>query len=420
MKNQMNTDVRNLFCLHLCASDFSSLAKILFLFLLTALCPCDVVNADSLSLPLDGYFHPGRAMPVSWQDSQSIQLSAKGAITTRVDSVAQSGGVFPWIVIGSNVGDVSDRDLPPLHALDESDALVASVGEDDSEIPALFPGRRIVRVHLEPDEIRGPAMAWETLDGLVLSAEAWARLSQSMRAGLFAEGIEVIVPADPPPGSDFDWKKAGKVRVLSANLNFPPIINADAYLPTEGWTAGRDEGFRRHILFSGTIFSLVVSGIGLWRSRWMPTGVIAISIAAGAAFALANEGQSPISVMQGTVRLIVGENQFEDRWVYQISHRDVDFRLPVDGSIQPVFFESSQADRAKLTMECDGNGNAVAISGRLSADEPLVIMSRTRAPIASSALVSATSPLRLLANTSIYAGFTVAGQSGTVLVLRKN
>jgi hypothetical protein len=416
----MNTDKCSLFCLDLCASGFSSVAKILFLLVMAAMCPCDVANADSLSLPLGGYFHPGRAMPVSWRDSQSIQLSAVGAITTRVSSIAQSRGIFPWIVSGSSVSDVSGRDLAPLHALDESDALVASAGEDDLEIAALFPGRRVVRVHLEPDEIRGPAMACETLDGLILSAEAWAKLSKSMRAGLFAEGIQVIVSADAAPDLDFDWKKAGKVRVLCANLNSPPIVNAHAYLPTEGWTAGRDDGFRRRILFLGMIFSLIVCGIGLWRSRWMPAGVIAICAAAGVVFAVANEGQSPISVMQGTVRLIVGENQFEDRWVYQISHRDVDFRLPGDGSIQPVFFEPSQADRSKLTLECDGNGNPVAISGHLTADEPLAIMSRTRAPIEYSALATATDPLRLLANSSIYPGFSVAGQSGTVVVLRKN
>lgn len=46
--------------------------------------------ADDISLPLRGYFHPGRAMPVKWNVSEPtasgtvIQLSASDAVTTRL------------------------------------------------------------------------------------------------------------------------------------------------------------------------------------------------------------------------------------------------------------------------------------------------------------------------------------------------
>jgi len=205
-------------------------------------------------------------------------------------------------------------------------------------------------------------------------------------------------------------------------LNLPPIVNADAYLPTGGWTAGRDEGFRRRILFSGTIFCLLVCGIGLWRSPWVPVGMIAIAVVAAAVFALENQTQSPVSRLDGTVRLIDGQNQFEDQWVYQISHREVEFRLPIENSVHPIFFDSSQMAASNLTIECDGAGLPVNISGRLRPDEPLALMSRSFLTAAGdmNSQPIATSPFRLLATGSIYPGFSVAGQPGQTVVLRKN
>jgi hypothetical protein len=166
----------------------------------------------------------------------------------------------------------------------------------------------------------------------------------------------------------------------------------------------------------------LICGIGLWRSRWMPLGIIAIAVFAAVVFALQNQAQSPISRLDGTVRLIDGESQFDDQWVYQISHRQVEFRLPIENSVHPIFFDSSQMAESNLTIECDGAGLPVNISGRLEPDEPLSLMSRSflTAPGYMNPQSIATSPFRLLATGSIYPGFSVAGQSGQTVVLRKN
>src|SRR5208337_186605 len=145
---------------------------------------------------LQGYFHPGRAMPVRWEGLQAVQLSASGAITTRLETVDQSRGVFPWVVIGPNVANVSDRTLPPLHPLEDSDCLVADVVSNDSDAGSLFPNRRMIAIHVDADELTGPAMAWQTLDAILLTPAGFDKIPQPMRHQFFAEGVKLVVLSD--------------------------------------------------------------------------------------------------------------------------------------------------------------------------------------------------------------------------------
>ena len=112
----------------------------------------------------------------------------------------------------------------------------------------------------------------------------------------------------------------------------------------------------------------------------MPAGFVAVSIVAGAAFALDNVHQSPIFRRNGTV-LLNDDMKVEDNWVYQVSYRPAEFRLPVVGFVHPIFSDESQVESASLALDCDGDGEPVAIEGHLSADEPLALMSRQVAAV---------------------------------------
>ncbi len=151
-------------------------------------CLCVNARGDTFSLPLKGYFHPGRAMPVRWDISSAnslsgiIQLSASGAITSRVQPAGKPRGIFPWLVIDPNSHDVrwqspagSEAIFPALHPLEDSDCLVASTVDEDSAAGDLFPGRRLILVH-PPNLVEGPAMAWETLDAVLLTRDVLARI----------------------------------------------------------------------------------------------------------------------------------------------------------------------------------------------------------------------------------------------------
>ncbi|MGD0767204.1 MAG: hypothetical protein ABSB42_03170 [Tepidisphaeraceae bacterium] len=368
--------------------------------------------ASALSLPLNGYFHPGRAMPVRWENSQTVQLSASGAITTHLETVDRPRGVFPWIVIGPNVANVSDRTFPPLHPLEDSDCLVADAVANDSDAGSLFPNRRMIAVHVDLDDLTGPAMAWQTLDAILLTPAGFEKIPEPMRRQFVAEGVELAVLSDRQPDARLPWKRSGQWWIASAGMGLPPMVCAEAYAPTYGWAAGRSQAFRRRILLFGAIYCLLVCGVGLWRSRWMPAGIVAASIVAAAVFAFDNQRQSPIFQRSGIVRLI-GPATLEDDWLYQVSHRPAQFTLPLENSVHPIFYDESQAVSLDLSLDCDGRGQPTAITGRLSADEPLALM-RRRMPTEPAdrrpPTQPATSPLRLLATESIYPGFSLGGQ----------
>jgi hypothetical protein len=382
-----------------------------FLCALCVLCAKSVL-ANTLSLPLNGYFHPGRAMPVRWENSQAIHLSASGAIATHLETVDQPRGVFPWIVFGPNVANVSDRTLPLLYPLEDSDCLVADAVSNDSDAGSLFPNRRMIGIHVNADDLTGPAMAWQTLDAILLMPAEFEKIPEPVRRQLVAEGVELAVLSDRQPDARLPWNRSGRWWIASAGIRLPPMVCADAYAPTSGWAAGRSQAFRRRILLFGAIYCLLVCGVGLWRSRWMPGGIVAASIVAAAAFAFDNHRQSPIFQRSGIVRLI-GPAIMEDDWLYQVSHRPAQFTLPLENSVHPIFYDESQAESLNLSLDCDGRGQPTAIAGRLSADEPLALMRRRMAADSADRRPptrAVTSPLRLLATESIYPAFRLVGQ----------
>ncbi len=349
-------------------------------------------------------------MPVQWDYSTGIiQLSASGAITSRVQTSGNVHGIFPWLVIDPNaVGSVAG--LPALHPLEDSDFLVASVLDDDTTASTLFAGRRVILLH-PPNNLEGPAMAWETLDAVLLTPEALAKISPQARADLFAAGVELAVMAGQRPDTLLPWRQNGRWWIASANLHLPPSLDADAYTPTYGWNAGRNGDFRLHIFLLGAIYCLIVSGTALWRSRWMPAAITAISLCAVFIFALENRKYSPIFRHDGVVHLMDDAN-FNDRWIYQVSHRDVEFTIPIDGSIHPVFSDMAQPQAMNLMIDFGDHGQPISISGLLSADEPLALMSRQLQGVRQNiSLVNPpVSPMRLLASDPIYRGFKLDGQ----------
>jgi hypothetical protein len=142
----------------------------------------------------------------------------------------------------------------------------------------------------------------------------------------------------------------------------------------------------------------------------MPAGFVAVSIIVGTAIAFQNAHQSPVAEQRGTI-LVKEDVNFTDDWLYQISHRPADFRVPVEALVQPIFEEASQVEETNLKLDCDADGNPIAISGHLAADQPLALMSRKIAGenAADFAMGSPSSPLIRL-RPSLYRQFIVAGQ----------
>ncbi len=355
-------------------------------------------------------------MPIEWKNlsaSGTIQLSAKGAITSRIQTTGNTHGIFPWLVIDQYPTDASAT-LPPLHPLEDSDCLIASTLEDDSIAATLFPGRRQILLH-PTNILEGPEMAWETLDAVLLTPEALAKVPVSTRANLFAAGVELIALTDTRPDTILPWQKNGRWWIASSNLHLPPSVDTAAFAPTDAWIAGRSSEFRRHIFLLGTIFALVVAGLALWRSPSMPTAIITASIVASTIFWLDNNTWSPI-FRRDTVIRVIDKTTIDDHWTYQTSHRAADFIVPFDASIHPVFMDATDLQMMDLTIEfMDPNARPLGISGRVPADRPFALMTRQFPvpPSPISLINPPTTPTRLLAKDPIYRDFKIQGELTT-------
>ncbi len=218
------------------------------------------------------------------------------------------------------------------------------------------------------------------------------------------------------PDAMLPWRHSGRWWIASSGLRFPTTVDSDAYAPTYGWIAGRSGDFRLHVFLLGAIYCLVVSGIALWRSRWMPAAIVALSIGAGLFFASDNRKYSPLFIRTGMVRLI-DQASFTDQWVYQVSHRDFEIKMPIRDSIHPIFEGASQPQMMDLTIDFNDRGEPLAISGRLKADQPLALMTRRLQSVQPYHLLvnPPTSPIRLLASDPIYRGLRLQGELGDPL-----
>jgi hypothetical protein len=391
-----------------------------FAFLIAGLF-ANICAADALTLPLQGYFHPGRAMPVRWEFSQSppggseIILSGDGAVTSRVSQIALPEGIFPWMVLQADVNHIRAQTpagvetiSQPLHPLTDAQKLVGVAGNDVAAASQLFPGEEIVPIRLDSlHPISGPAMAWESLDGLILTPGQWQDIPQNTRRDLFAAGVKIAVSGDNPPQESFHWQQTSRWWI-ARSVSLPLAVNPDALTPTEGWIAGTPADLGREIVLLGVLFGIFATGIGLWRSRWMPPALAVFS--AGFCSIIASEYSAPRIAEAGGIVQIAQPAELADSWTYLESHRDADFNVAAPGIAIPILSDPSQSATCNLVLNCDSAGQPISLSGRLKADEPIALLSRAIAGQIDPVLAPVTSPLRALATPAIYPGLSVAGQ----------
>jgi hypothetical protein len=397
-------------------------------FLCASILICGVCAADELTLPLQGYFHPGRAMPVRWDFSQpppsgsQIILTGDGAITSRVSGISLSQGIFPWLAIRPNINQIraqtpggAESLAQPLHPLADAQRLVGVAGDvagdDLSAAAALFSGESVVSIRLDSlHPIAGPASAWESLDGLLLTPAQWGDLSRETRRGLFAAGVTIAVSGNVRPGNSFAWQQSERWWIARP-ISLPRAVNPDAFAPTEGWDFAAPAELRRKTVLLGILFGIFAGAVGLWRNRWTPAALAVIAamfcMAAGAKYSAPR-----IGLVRGTVR-IAGTPPLADLWSYLQSRRDADFNIAADGIVLPIFLDESQPDRCELLLNCDGAGEPISLSGRLRAEEPIALFCRIVSEQLDPATAAVTSPLRALATPAIYPGLSIAGQNSS-------
>jgi hypothetical protein len=369
--------------------------------------------AQTISAPLHGYFHPGRAMPVMCNfgaGGEPVVIAQDGAITTQVFGAPNSSAVAPWLVFDSEArGGNLD-----LRALDDSDVLVADATDDPLLAGSLFPGRRVVTAPLDPvNPIIGPAMAWETLDALLVTPIGLANIPEPKLRELWALGVTIAVSGGAKPAADLPWQNQSGCWIAPAKSPLPAQVNPDVYAPTLQWVGGKSFANRINSVLLAAIFAILLCGICLSYSRAVPLFAAGLTVVFMTFAYWNNQRFSSVSSAQGIVQIDLGRSwNIDDVWTYLRSHRDAQFDLPLSGSVHPIMMETAQWDQANLVLTCASDGSPVALHGRLNADEPIALLTRRLARENSLAGGPVDSPLHLLIAPTLYDNYLIEGQRG--------
>ncbi len=379
-----------------------------------------VAHADAIHLPLNGYYHPGRWMPVEWESSGSlaIRIFSTDAITTEISNPSPHG-VAPFLActpvrsIQWQLGKASGQiDAENLHALSPAEKIVGLCVDDDSLAQQIFPGQTTIPIHLDPlNPLPGPAMAWQSLDAIVMSDQILAKIPVESQKMLYAAGVTFAVTGDAQPNSTFAWAHNNRLWISKPASPNLPIIEEQAYAPTFGWTPGRSVHYRTTIIILAVLVCILATGLTLWRSRWMPPAQIVLAIIVMSGLWQWNRTQPGIATMQTDIYLTGISPEIRDRWIYQTSAHDTDFRMNLDGVTNPIFYDASQPARNQIKLTCRGDGSPTEITGTLPAHSTLAMVSRTFAELRTETPKSPIqTPARWLANSIIYPGFSSVGE----------
>lgn len=379
----------------------------------------DVGIGVSVGFPLEGYYRPGRYMPVgiTMDDAGGgpIELKADGALPTTLAAGGPGRVVVPWLPLLATVRNAgiarAGHPAQPvdvaLHALSADQRLIGTTLDGAAPSAALFPGKSVLVVRLDgADPLAGPAIAWQTLDGVVLDRAGFDRVVRSSVDTLLSAGVTLAVQSDEPPDRRHAWQRKHDMWVLGRDLLGPAGAEFadDAYAPTYSWAPGWAPAMRRGIAMAAAALALLVLLLSIWRSRWATVAIILVCIVATATLIAVRHRTPP--VFQAGGRIIVEPEASEavqsDTWLYQAARQPVGAGLHFAGATWPVFASAAHARQLAMRLECGADGQPIALSYQLPANGRCAFLSRRLTePSGAAATADQMSPLLPLAQ-SLY------------------
>ncbi len=377
-----------------------------------------------VQLPLQGYYHPGRYMPVTVRATGEspawVTLKADGAVPTVVASPPVGVDVtVPWLVVrqgATRLTSAVGADERPveveLRALDESKQRLVAV-YDASAVDfakTLFPGREVIALTNPPGLLAGPAAAWEALDGAVLD-----RMPPPERvAALLAAGTTLAVRESDAPRDNWPWQLVGDYWVLRPAIVGPRGATAGgAYDPPQMWDPGRPPAARRQAVLLGVVFALLAVGVSLWRSRLMIVAMLGLCAVSTLAALAWRRQLSPIIEANGGVIVTSDDFTQRDDWIYRRHLEPTPGSIAGAGLLKPVFASAAQIARTSIRLDVAGRDDAsLRFSYRLEPGWTLAFLTRRAAPARwpGAPTTPVNSPLREIAPLYLVPGLTLAGE----------
>jgi hypothetical protein len=368
---------------------FSCHWLLLVLFLITPL------RADiTLDLPLEGYYRPGRYLPVRYSASSAaaLTISGPGVLPTRIDlSSGPARGIAPVLPLESALRQLHAQvdGQPPspiattLRALSPDQALIGFTGPDPSALGQLFPDKTLIPIRLTPaDLLAASPVAWETLDALVLDAATAVQLKQETLAALAASGVILAAQADAAPDSQWPWRQVGPYWILHYQPAGPMISTAYPILfdPVQGWQADWPVAFRHRVLLYALIFSILMLGLVVIRPRFTPVLAVLLSAATVVSLALWWRGRAAVLQREGDIVILSNRLRQTDTWTYIASATPASASLPCSAAMRPLFEQPADRQTTGLLLRCASDGQPLSFTWRCVPGVKLAFLSRSITP----------------------------------------
>ena len=360
--------------------------------LLAVLLACSgQASADvQISLPLQGYYRPGRYLPLRVQvkneSGRMLLIGGDGTVPTRMslrDGAAQ--GVAPLLALSSSLDQVTWRTdsssgaaEQAMHALGADQMLVGVAAGDAESARRVFADKAVIPIRLDgADPLAGDAAAWSTLDAVVLDSGQAAAMGNERIAHLLAGGTAVIVVAESMPGP-WDWRKQGKYCVLSYQPAGPrgAGLNAPAYTAVAGWEADWPRAFRVRVIIYGLLTAMVLLAAGLLRGKWAAVAGVFVSIIAVVLLALWWTGKAAVLVREGDIAVLKDHWRQVDRWDYFAAAKHAAAWAPWAHVTWPVFEEEGDERRLGTTLRCAADGSPEGFEFRAATAIKAAFLSR--------------------------------------------
>jgi hypothetical protein len=362
--------------------------------------------AVEVTLPLNGYWRPGKYIPlrVSARDAgPSIDITGDGIIPVRLPlRDGRFDGTIPLLVMSEPRG-IGER---PMRQLTAEQHIVGFTTIDLQFAQELFPGDTIIPIQLSPaDLLPGPAIAWETLDAVVLD-NAISNVTEEKLRELANCGVAIA------------WRPGE----ISKRTLVGPRFAADdlaPFAPVQGWAADWPLAFRRGILLGAIAFSIIAMGVGLMRFRHSAIILVLICASGTAGLWLWWKNRPTILTQCGSIIVRDGALAQHDLWIFQATASGSTSRMPWAGAMRPYFETKLDRLAMKPVLLCDEFGSPQQFEYHLLPGQKIGFLMRSFIPTPQASLreTKSSSLERLAKRMYLREGLSIAGESDSLLRL---
>jgi hypothetical protein len=319
-----------------------------------------------ISQPLQGYFRPGRCIPLH-VSSVDGEVSGEGAVST---SWSGSPGIVPVMIVGDAPTSLktSDGSTLSLRPAGDAERIVAFTRDTQQAAARLLSNEKRIEVTLDDaDPLPGPTIAWEALDAIVLNPTAMSRLRAAQRAALLAAGVVLAATGDQPPDRVWPWTREGALWVLQYAPVGPgrELVDDAVYAPTYSWPAGWPAAFRGTVLAAGALIGITAVAVAMWlRPKRGVVGMILLAIVSTGAIAAWRRSLGIVSAAGGDVIVLHAPFVQRDAWVYERARGDGQRDVSFDGWVRPVLVSGGQLASIGLRLNATAGGMVYQYSAR--------------------------------------------------------